>query len=82
MCTTQGMWYNFLAVAHLNAPIIHNLTDFTPGWWKNFDVDLSLIGSKKNNTENLFRYDFVIYLSAAEQLITGLHTFGSSSLYF
>ena len=37
----------FLAVAQQNVPIKSILTDFTPGSWKDFDVGLSLIGSKE-----------------------------------
>ena len=43
----QVLSYNSLVVAYQNVPITSILTNYTLGSWKDFDVDLSLIGSKE-----------------------------------
>ena len=43
----QVLQYNSLVVAHQNVPITSVLTNCTLGSWKDFDVDLSLIGSNE-----------------------------------
>ena len=43
----QILSYNSLFVAYQNLPITSNFTDCTLGWWKDFDIDLSPIGSKE-----------------------------------
>ena len=45
--TIQVLAYNSLVVARQNVPITSILTNCTLGSWKDFDVDLSLIGPKK-----------------------------------
>ena len=43
----QVMWFNSLVVSRQNQPIMSILTNFTLRSWKDFDVGLSLIGSKE-----------------------------------
>ena len=45
----QAIWYNSIIVACPNVPITSILTDFSLGSWKDFDVGLLLIGSRRND---------------------------------
>ena len=45
--TIQVLWCNSLVDARQNLPITSIFTEFTLGSWKDFDVGLSLIGSKE-----------------------------------
>ena len=45
--TIQVMWYNSRVVARKNVPITSTFTDFILGSLKDFEVTLSLIGSKE-----------------------------------
>ena len=47
LSSIQVMWYDSVVVGRQNVQITSILTDFTLGSWKDFDVGLSLIGSKK-----------------------------------
>ena len=50
-----------------NVPITSILTDFTQGSWKDFDVDLSLIGSTEMIWKTSFETTLLSYLPAGKQ---------------
>ena len=55
MILIQVLWYNYLVIARQNVQIASILTDFRLGSRKDFDAALPLIGSKRNDLDNLFR---------------------------
>ena len=76
----QVLSYNSLVFARQNVPITWILTNFTLGSWKDFDVDLSLIGSKEMIWKTCFETCQIRRLKSA--VLVTLSTIGKTVTWF